>query len=136
VCNYTILSEAYEGDAIKMLSTCKGHNRPKKSRMSKSQMMTMLITFLDFRGIVHFEFIRQGQIVNQAYYMEILKRLREAVHSKRPQFWLNDWIIHHDNAPAHKVLSSSFWPKNRLLDWNTQTVLLVRLRMTFGCFQK
>jgi hypothetical protein len=24
---------------------------------------------------------------------------------KRPELWSNDWILHHDNAPAEKVLS-------------------------------
>jgi histone-lysine N-methyltransferase SETMAR len=24
---------------------------------------------------------------------------------KRPELWPNDWILHHNNAPAHKVLS-------------------------------
>jgi transposase len=24
---------------------------------------------------------------------------------KRPELWPNDWILHHDNAPAHKALS-------------------------------
>jgi len=37
--------------------------------------------------------------------VEILKRLREAVSRKRPELWPNDWILHHDNAPAHKTLS-------------------------------
>jgi hypothetical protein len=37
--------------------------------------------------------------------MEILKRLREAVPKKEPEIWLNDWILHHDSAPAHKALS-------------------------------
>jgi hypothetical protein len=37
--------------------------------------------------------------------MEILKRLREALHRKRPELWPNDWILHHDNAPADKELS-------------------------------
>jgi hypothetical protein len=37
--------------------------------------------------------------------VEILKRLREAVHRKRPELWPNDWILHHDNDPAHKALS-------------------------------
>jgi hypothetical protein len=73
--------------------------------MSKSQMKTMLITFFHGKAIVHFEFIPQGQTVNQAYYMEILKRLREAVGRKRLKLWTNGWILRHDTAPAHKVLS-------------------------------
>jgi hypothetical protein len=27
------------------------------------------------------------------------------VHRKRPELWPNDWILHHDNAPAHKAPS-------------------------------
>jgi hypothetical protein len=58
--------------------------------MSASQMKTMLITFFDIKGIFHFEFFPQGQTVNPAYYMEILKRLREDMGRKRPEFWPND----------------------------------------------
>jgi hypothetical protein len=27
------------------------------------------------------------------------------VRRKRPELWPNDWILHHENAPAHKALS-------------------------------
>jgi histone-lysine N-methyltransferase SETMAR len=68
-------------------------------------MKTMLITFFDFKGTGHFEFIPQGQTATQTYYVEIMNRLHEAVRIKRPELWPDDWILHHDNAPAHKVHS-------------------------------
>jgi hypothetical protein len=67
-------------------------------------MKTMLITFSDTKGTVDFEFIPQGQTANQAYYVKIMKCLYETVHTERPELW-PDWILHHDNAPAHKTLS-------------------------------
>jgi hypothetical protein len=71
----------------------------------------MLITSFDIKGTVHFEFIPQCQKVNQAYYVEKLKLLHEAVLRKRPQFGLtNDWIPHHGNAPAQMVLSCIYSP--------------------------
>jgi hypothetical protein len=65
---------------------------------------TMLIMFFCIKGTVHFPFIPQGQSVNQTHYVEILKRLHEAVR-RRPELWRSDWILHHDNAAAHKALS-------------------------------
>jgi hypothetical protein len=73
--------------------------------MSKSEKQKMLIIFFDMKSIVHFEFISQSQTVNQAYYLEILKRIHEAVRRKRPERLPNDWILHHDKAPARKALS-------------------------------
>jgi hypothetical protein len=62
--------------------------------MSKSQMKTMLTTFFNIKGNVHFEFIPQGQSINQsinkAYYIEILTQLHEAVDRHMPELWPND----------------------------------------------
>jgi hypothetical protein len=53
--------------------------------MPKSQMKTLLIVFFNVKDIVHFEFILQGQAVNQAYYlyMEILNQFHDAVPRKK-----------------------------------------------------
>ena len=43
-----------------------------------------------------------GQTINKEFYLEVLRRLRESVRRKRQEKWRDgDWILHHDNAPAH-----------------------------------
>ena len=65
----------------------------------------MLICFFDQKGIVHKEFVLPGQAVNAAFYVEVLRRLRENVRRKRPDQWQNNtWLPHHDKAPAHAAL--------------------------------
>ena len=65
-----------------------------------------MLLFFYIRGIVHYEFVPTGQTVNQVYYLEVLKRLREKVRRKRPELFANNsWILHHDNSPAHTALS-------------------------------
>ena len=61
--------------------------RPKKTRQVRSNVKTMLIVFFDVRGIVHREFVPPGQTVNQEFYLEVLRRLRENVRRKRPELW-------------------------------------------------
>jgi hypothetical protein len=62
----------------------------------------VLVIFFDCEGIVHQQFVPPGQTVNQHYCWEVLKRLREQV----PERWRNqDWLLHHDKAPAHTALS-------------------------------
>jgi hypothetical protein len=84
-------------------------------------MKTMLITISVIKIIVHFEFIPQGQTVNQAYYVETLKRLREAVRKKKglnfgPTTGFSSMTMLH---VTRRFLSSSLWPKYQLLKWNT-----------------
>jgi hypothetical protein len=127
---FTMILKAYD-------EVCNGSSRHLHDT-SKSQMKTLLITFFDIKDIVHFEFISQGQTVNQAYYVEILKRLREAVCRKRPELWPNDWILHHDSAPAHKVPSvKQFLTQQSITEMEHPPYFhLICLEMTSGCFQK
>ena len=64
----------------------------------------MLICFFGSQGIVHTEFVPQGQTVNQFYYREILERQRKRVVRVR-QSIANNWMLHHDNAPCHMAIS-------------------------------
>ena len=51
----------------------------KNSVSPNQESKTMLLTFLDIRGIVHYEFVPNGQRVKQVYYLEVLERQREKV---------------------------------------------------------
>jgi len=73
---------------------------PKKARISQLQVKTMFVCFFDHKVIVHYEFIAQGQMVNQQSYLEVLTRSRESVRRKRPGLWPDKWILHHDTARA------------------------------------
>ena len=97
----------YEPETKRQSMQWKTQNSPrpkKKARMSRSQVKTMLVCFFDHKGIVHCEFIAQGQTVKQQCYLEVLTRLREFVRKKRLGLWPGNWILHEDNAPAHDEL--------------------------------
>ena len=66
----------------------------------------MLIMFFDVRGIIHGEFLAQGQTINQQVYKEILWLLLRSVHEERRELGQDkSWLLHYDNAPAHNALS-------------------------------
>jgi hypothetical protein len=100
----------YDPETKQASSQWKNSNspRPKKARQVRSNVKTMLICFFDVNGIVHKEFVPPGQTVNQYFYLDVLKRLCDSVRRKRPEMWRSaDWLLHHDNAPAHMALSLS-----------------------------
>ena len=78
-------------------------------------MKVFLTVFFDYNGVVHHEFMPQGRTVNKEYYLEVMRRLREAIRQKRIELWKNQsWILHHDNEPAHtSLLVSEFLIKNK-----------------------
>ena len=90
--------------------------RPKKARVLKSKTKVMLITFFDVHGIVHAEFLPQGQTINQHVYKNILRRLMRSVREKKRELWkTRSWLLHHDKAPAQNALGiREFLAKNNI----------------------
>ncbi|GFT38234.1 histone-lysine n-methyltransferase setmar-like protein [Trichonephila clavipes] len=78
--------------------------RPKKARQSRSNIKSMLIGFFYYEGIVHHEYAHTGQTINKEYYIEVLKRLRNAIRRKRLQLWESgDWLLHHRQCSSAHI---------------------------------
>jgi len=107
--------------------------RPKKVRQVRSKVEVMLIVFFDMEGIVHYEYVPQGQTVSQQFYLQVLKRLRLAVSHKGPQKRAaGSWALHHDNASAHKAHSIQVFFM-AFLSFSNHPNPLTWLHVTFGC---
>ena len=79
--------------------------RPKKALMSRSATKAMIVTFFDSEGLVHKQWIPQGQKVTKDVYLDVLRALRRSIMVKRPERWRKqDFILHHYNAPAHTTI--------------------------------
>ena len=55
-------------------------------------------------------------MVNKEYYLEVMRRLREAIRQKGTELWKNQsWILYHDNnAPAYTlILVREFLARNK-----------------------
>jgi len=53
--------------------------RPKKAWQVHSSVKTEVISFFDVEGIVHRELVPPGKTVNQQFYLNVLKQLRESL---------------------------------------------------------
>ena len=49
------------------------------ARQRQSHVKSMRIIFFDCEGVVHYELAPRGQMINKEYYVDDLKRLRDAV---------------------------------------------------------
>ena len=74
------------------------------------------IVFFDCNGLPY-EFLPQGINVKKEYFLEVLRRLHEAIRQERLELRKNQsWILHHDNAPSHtSMLVREFFAKNKIV---------------------
>jgi hypothetical protein len=63
--------------------------------------------------IVYREFDPPNTMVNSDFYRDVLRHSRGNVWQKRPELWHNhNWLLHHDNAPAHTSLKTTEFVTN------------------------
>ena len=64
----------------------------------------MLIVFLDAEGVIHREFVPEGQKVNAEFYVGVLDRPLKRIRQVRmAKFQSNEWFLLHDNAPSYNT---------------------------------
>jgi len=71
--------------------------------------------------------------VNKELYIDILRRLGDAVRSKRKEkLRTNTWVILQDNAPGYpSILVKDFLTKNNVKYWSKFHTLLTWLQLIF-----
>ena len=78
--------------------------RPKKMRFQKSRVKTMLVIFFDWQGVIHKEFVPEGETINAVYYKGVMERLLNRIRRVRPGLCQSgDWFLLHDNSPSHNA---------------------------------
>ena len=106
---YTISAVPYKlsvNNSFQAVTTTSASHSDQLRYIMSIYMVYNKIHEFDIRGVLQIELVPTGQTVNQIYYLEVLKKLREKVGRKRPELFANNsWILHHDNAPAHTALS-------------------------------
>lgn len=74
---------------------------PKKARAQPSAGKVMLTVFWDQHGVVLMDFLAKGATITGAYYASLLRKLREAIKSKRRGMLTKGVRLLQDNAPVH-----------------------------------
>ena len=78
----------------------------KKVRFQKSKVKTMLVCFYDSKGIIHHEFVHEGQTVTGSFYLSVLERLWKRNRRVRLEYSApGRWFLLHDNAPVRRAVA-------------------------------
>ncbi|GBM36126.1 hypothetical protein AVEN_179119-1 [Araneus ventricosus] len=84
---FCVLLEKSPSETLEMLKKAYGNDAMKKRLRTKARLH------------------KSRHTVYKELYLEILKRLRDAIRRNRPEKWAtNDWFLLHDNAPPHRDL--------------------------------
>ncbi|UYV60554.1 CLCN3 [Cordylochernes scorpioides] len=77
----------YDPETKRQSMEWKGKDEPrtKKSRLCKSKNKVLLVTFFHIKGIVHYEYLEEGQTINKESYLKIMRRVRESIRLKRSE---------------------------------------------------
>ena len=78
--------------------------QPKKMQFQKSRVKTVLVIFFDWQGIIHKEFVLEGETINAVYYKGVKERLLNRIWRVRPGMCESgDWFLLHANALSHNA---------------------------------
>jgi hypothetical protein len=76
----------------------------KKLRFRKSCVKSMLVIFFDWQGVIHKEFVSEGETFNAVYYTDVMERLLNRIRCVRPGICESgDCYLLHDKAPSHNA---------------------------------
>ena len=77
-------------------------------------MKTILIVFFNAEGVIHREFVPEGQKENAEFYVGVLDWLLKRIRRVRTaKFQSNEWFLLHDNAPSHNAETVKKFLANR-----------------------
>lgn len=76
----------------------------KKLHFLKSQVKILLVWFYDLEGIIHREFIPEGETVTGKYYLDAMQHLWWRINRSRPEYQdSGSWYLLHNNSPPQKA---------------------------------
>ena len=99
------IQQVFGDDAMRVTQMKEWFNRFKNgctSGMAGAKQNQGETVFFDILGIMHHEYVPEGQTLTKEYYQQVCYRLHDAVWRKRPTLWTaKNWQLHHDNTAAH-----------------------------------
>ena len=83
-----------------------GSPRPKKFRVQKTAGEVLASIFWDQDGILLIYYLPKGQTINAECYSSLLVQLKDILKEKRRGKIIKGVLFLHDNAPAHRALTT------------------------------